>query len=205
MKYARSIFFFVLSLAGNLLLVSLFWSALEPQSLGELVAHNGPLVLVAEFLAIYASGATSGKGVGPERDFFGKVLPASREKPRIILVAGIVLAVLLMGWQTEKIWLAFFFTASLFTKYFGQRTIRIHPLTVITIVWFLCSLSIFMIPQMLIGDTFRLLGGLPYTAFGPPQADERIIVWGTVYFVVLAITTSVLYAKEFVRTARTYP
>lgn len=167
---------FLFALGGNIFLAWVFWRAPGWASLEAIILQNGPLVVVIEFLAIYAGGITSGKQVEAERNFEGRELPSSPQKRRVLLLGAFVLVGLFAGWFLQHLWLAVFFTASLLTKYFAHRAARTRPLTVITIIWFLASLSTFIVTQSL--------------------SEVMLRWWGIVYFTVSVVTIFSLFVVE---------
>ena len=190
MKLREVIFFFLLAFTGNLFLIWLFWSAQLSHGLGAEIIPAGPLVLAAEFLAIYAGGIISGKRIEPERSFEGRELPSSPQKRRMVLLVAFVLAGLFVGWFLEHEQLAFFFIASLLVKYFGHRAVRSHPMTVISYVWFLMSFAVFVVPESVFGTLTQLMGHSLETM-------NRFLSWGVAYFAVFAVITVVLFAREY--------
>ena len=178
----------VLAVAGNILLIWLFWSALQSRDSVPLLVQAGPLVLAAEFLAIYAGGITSGKRVEAERSFAGTTLLPVPQKWRVLPVLLLMLAAALLAWFIQKPSLVFFFTASFFSKYFGHRAVQTYPFTVITIVWFLISLGILAIPASFLQYAAPFIENV--------QLQERVFLWGVVYFGVSTLLVSILFFKS---------
>jgi len=176
------------ALAGNLLLAWLFWSARGSGDLSVRIIDAGFLVLVTEFLAIYAGGITSGKQVEAERSFRGEELSPAPQKWRVLPVLFLVLAAVALAWFIQKPSLAFFFVVSFIAKYFGHRTVQMYPLTVISMVWLLVSLGVLVIPASF----------LPYTVSFVENTlfEERVLLWGVVYFSMSAVLVCFMFFRS---------
>lgn len=211
MSYIADGLSLTVSLAGNLFLGGLFFTALVNPQNTEFIFRTGMLIYFVEFLSIHSSGMAFGarkkeRGDNDLRVIFhfaarGPGKNILQQNPKYTLVFFYAIFVFSLGLIFKNWYVPIYFLISLITKFFEKKALRDNLQIGLPILLFLLStfVAVFAFPILLKlfpfppkFSQYRMSGSSGLFVDYP----QVLMVWGVTYFLSLSIVEIILFFKK---------